>query len=59
MMRLYFPLSSWLATLMYLRPAACASCSAEAMLLPVRTLDKLDQHRQVHAGDDFDLAAIP
>src|SRR5690606_2069051 len=37
----HFPLRTWLATLMYLRPAACASCSACAMSSPARTLDSL------------------
>src|SRR5690606_5128753 len=37
----HFPLRTWLATLMYLRPATCASCRAAAMSSPRRTLESL------------------
>src|SRR4051794_34230589 len=39
--RVHLLLRSWLATLMYLRPAACASSSAAAMLSPLRIEDSL------------------
>src|SRR5690606_36551607 len=39
--RAHFPVKSWLATLMYLRPATWASSSAVAMSPVLRTLESL------------------
>ncbi len=50
--------SSWLATLMYLRPASLAAATAPRQRLLVADRGELDQHRQVHAGHDLDARAI-
>ena len=51
----HFPASTRLAMVTYLRPASCAAVTASGSGLIAAHLGELDQHRQVDAGDHFDL----
>ena len=55
---LIFPVSTLLATVMYLRPASRASITAWSRSALSRKRRQLDQHRQVDAADHLDAAAV-
>ena len=53
----HLPLSIWLATLMYLRPAS-ARVERLGHVVRLAHAGELDQHRQIYAGDHLDAAGL-